>query len=57
MNKEKYIKITFGNTYITTVKSAKELFDEIEDPDDIYEVQAVYMTKDEFNNLPEFKGF
>ena len=54
---KKYIQITHnGERVIQTPEEAASFIDMIEEGE-VYAFRAVYLTEEEFNNLPEFTGF
>lgn len=56
----RYIKIECGNSYIDTLKGAKEFLEEMVkggELDEEYNLSVVEMTEKSFNELPEFTGF
>ena len=67
MEKKIFINVSLpgeGGGYIATLEEAKEAIDalysnalEHGDFEQSYEFKAVEMTIEEYNNLPEFKGF
>lgn len=59
MEKNKYIKITFGYSAVVTEADALDFIREL-DAEDIglkFIIEVLYLTADEFNNLPDFEGF
>ena len=59
MNKERYCKIThkIQKTWFVDIPENIEFFLKEDAHPEEFMVEDVYMTKEEFNNLPEFNGF
>lgn len=57
---QKYIRLGYDGTYcVMTLDDAMDYLDEIkynEDADE-YTYEEIYLTKDQFEKLPEFQGF
>lgn len=57
MEKKKFIQITHtGSKVVHRIEDAMAFVGTIEDGE-VYVFRAVYLTEEEFQNLPEFTGF
>lgn len=52
---EKFIRINYQGSYC--IIEPRDLNDMLDEGDEDYTIEEIYMTRRKFNNLPEFDGF